>query len=358
MNLSNLQQKILNCPAKVVFVESAAASGKTRLIVEKIKQQVAKKQGKVVAFTFTRAAAEEISERLGNYDEEQLFVGTIHSYCYRLLIKEGITKAVYYCQEEQFDALFHLAQEHLTNVEPVHCILCDEMQDCNQEQFSFMFDILKSDYYFCCYDKRQSIYRWNGARPELIDAYAEQLGAIFQSLDENYRNAPEILNYAKDLIRSAGYRYEDFSVPMRDKCGKVSFVKSYSPRAIARTLEKVTHNWKDWFVLCRTNEQVDEVSSALEEAGIPHDTFKRSSLSNEGVNLKLKEDTIKVLTIHASKGLEAKNVVVVGPKYYNLEELCIDYVAATRARDSLYWIEANVPKRNPKIEKDIVSWET
>ena len=42
MNLSNLQTKIVNNEDNVIFVEAAAASGKTAIIVEKIKKELAK----------------------------------------------------------------------------------------------------------------------------------------------------------------------------------------------------------------------------------------------------------------------------------------------------------------------------
>lgn len=46
---------------------------------------------------------------------------------------------------------------------------------------------------------------------------------------------------------------------------------------------------------------------------------------------------VKVLTHHSSKGLENKNVIVVGTRLYNMEERKIAYVAATRAENALYW---------------------
>ena len=66
----------------------------------------------------------------------------------------------------------------------------------------------------------------------------------------------------------------------------------------------------------------------------------------------MKENTVKVLTIHTSKGLEADNVIVIGAKFYNTEEKCISYVAATRARNLLVWT------RTPQKKKYAVnSWE-
>ena len=64
------------------------------------------------------------------------------------------------------------------------------------------------------------------------------------------------------------------------------------------------------------------------------------------------QDTVKVLTIHTSKGLEAKNVVVIGARGWNTEEKRIQYVAATRAMDLLLW---TTPA--PKRKKKYVDWE-
>ena len=51
----------------------------------------------------------------------------------------------------------------------------------------------------------------------------------------------------------------------------------------------------------------------------------------------MNRNAIKVATIHSVKGLEFDYVVVIGCKNFNLDERSIAYVAATRARESLYW---------------------
>jgi superfamily I DNA/RNA helicase len=61
-----------------------------------------------------------------------------------------------------------------------------------------------------------------------------------------------------------------------------------------------------------------------------------------------------VLTIHTAKGLEANNVVVIGAKFFNVEERCVSYVAATRARNLLIWTKA--PARAKKTTM-MSSWE-
>lgn len=355
MNLSKLQQKIINNNDDIIFVEAAAASGKTALIVEKIKRELATKKGMVVAFTFTNAAAEEMYERVGKVEESELFIGTIHSYCVRLLLSYGIDQAIQYCESQWFDKLFQLVKQYPGCIKPVHCLICDEMQDCNDSQFEFIFDMINAKKYFCCYDRRQSIYRWNGAHPEYISDYIDKLNATVLSLNENYRNATKILTFAQNIIGVAGWDYRDNSVPMRGVSGRVIADVEYSPHALARTLAQYSGNCGDWFVLTRTNEQIEEFCHYLKLHNVPYDTFKRSELDNKEIAERMKANTVKVLTIHTAKGLEANNVVVVGAKFYNLEERCVSYVAATRAKNLLVWTK--MPNKTRKQNK-ISNWES
>ena len=64
----------------------------------------------------------------------------------------------------------------------------------------------------------------------------------------------------------------------------------------------------------------------------------------------MNKNTVKVLTIHTSKGLENKNVIVVGAttflkSYSNIEEIRVAYVAATRAKDKLIWMSGQKKKK-------------
>jgi superfamily I DNA/RNA helicase len=61
----------------------------------------------------------------------------------------------------------------------------------------------------------------------------------------------------------------------------------------------------------------------------------------------MKENTVKVLTIHTAKGLEANNVIVIGTRWNDAEERRINYVAATRARDLLVWTRTPSRRKKP-----------
>jgi superfamily I DNA/RNA helicase len=96
-------------------------------------------------------------------------------------------------------------------------------------------------------------------------------------------------------------------------------------------------NWGSWFILTRTNEELGQIQDMLDKREIPNITFKKGDLDIEELANLLETNKVKVLTIHSAKGLENKNVIVVGARMYNYDERRIAYVAATRAENALYW---------------------
>jgi len=351
MELSKKQQQIVDAPESKVVVIAAAASGKTAVLTERVRHLLDNGEDpkKIVVITFTNAAAEEIVDRLGK--PQGLFVGTIHSYANYLLLASGHSTSKY-LDNEQFDKLFEAVKRHPECTKEVNHLLLDEAQDSNELQFEFIFDYVKPHNYMLVGDFRQSIYRWNGAYPDYILDLSKQSDVKTYDLNENYRNGSDILRYAKSIIQQAGYDYIDNSIPMRGVSGRVVEV-DFSPDYLVQSIKKYG-DYKDWFILTRKNQELDDMCIVLKRNGIPFDTFKKAQLNNKEINEKLNENTVKVLTIHTAKGLEAPNVIVVGQKFYNLEEKCISYVAATRARDMLVW---TTTKHKAKKKSDVVNWE-
>ena len=70
----------------------------------------------------------------------------------------------------------------------------------------------------------------------------------------------------------------------------------------------------------------------------------------------MRMNTVKVLTIHSAKGLEAKNVVVIGARFWNEEEKRLSYVAATRARDLLIWMKTKPNRKKAKNTVKMKRW--
>ena len=352
MELSKVQKQIVETNREYVLVNSCAGSGKTRCLVHRLKFLLDNgiEPSKIVAITFTNAAAEEILERLAR--PTGLFVGTIHGYANQLLLRGGVDTSDI-LDKEQFDKLFSRIKKHPECVNEVEHLLLDEGQDSTAQQFEFALNTINPKNWMIFSDHRQALYRFAGATPDYVLGLMESPEVTTYNLNENFRNAPEILSYAQSIIRQLGYDYEDYSTPMRtDLRGRVVNV-DYSGEGIVRTIQRYVSEGKslysDWFILTRTNAESDAIMQVLKRHNVPYDTFKKAQLDNKGLKRKMKENTVKVLTIHTSKGLEADNVIVIGARWHDVEEKCIGYVAATRARNLLVW--TNKPRtKKPRTE--------
>lgn len=335
MELSTLQKEILNAPSNRTVVLSSAASGKSRLLTEKVRQllRAGINPREIAVITFTNMAAGELKSRLGDDYKEGLYVGTIHGLANYMLCRGGVstTKIL---DEEKFDSLFHLIKLHPNVVHHLDWLLLDEAQDSDNNQFEFMFKMINPECFFVVGDPKQSIYQWKGSDPSLLLELANRSDIELFHMNENYRNGINILNYAKKIITPTGLN--DLSVCRSGRNGYVQKATFNDQLIIDKICEE--ENFKEWAILTRTNQEIDVLSKVLKRADIPFNTFKQGDLSKEELNKKMEQDTVKLLTIHSAKGLEWDNVVVIGARYYSNEERNISYVAATRARNLLIWM--------------------
>lgn len=352
IELNDEQLEIVNTTHPRVVVVASAAAGKTAVLVERVRHLLDEgvNPKEIVLITFTNAAAEELGERLGK--PTGLFIGTIHSYA-NYLLRSGGEDTTDILDNEEFDELFPLIKQNPQCIKHVEHLLLDESQDSNKLHFEFLLDMVKPTNYMLVGDHKQSIYRWNGAFPDYIISLTKRPDVMSYDLYKNYRNGEKILDFAKSIIRLCGWDYNDDSEPMSPERGRVVEVE-YNPSAIAKSIAAFNAEYGSWFVLTRTNAQIDIITRELDKVGVPYDTFKRAQLDNKELNKKMKENTVKVLTIHTAKGLEADNVVVIGSKFYNVEEKCISYVAATRARKLLVWTR----EKQKQTRKGISNWES
>lgn len=93
MQLSEEQKKIVNHIDGAVLVTAGPGSGKTRVLIERIINIVSKKNGQVLALTFSNKAADEMTERLENRlensDINRVTAETIHSFCMDVVVNNG-----------------------------------------------------------------------------------------------------------------------------------------------------------------------------------------------------------------------------------------------------------------------------
>ena len=360
MELTNVQKQIITTEEPKVVVLSSAASGKSKVIVERMRYLLQKgvDPSKIVAITFTNNAASVMYERLGF--PNGLFIGTVHSYC-NYLLRGGAVDTTDIIKQERFDDLFEEIKQNPWCIKEVDYLLLDEAQDSTSQQFEF-FELINPKNFMYVGDIKQTIFSFNGSDPDYLIRLWNQPDVTVYKMTQNFRNVSDILRFAKKFLYRLGPDYNDDSIPMR-RAGdgraihvlEGTYTPSEAVESLIRTNNDLGADWKDWFVLCRTNKDVELFQFLFDKRKIPTDTFKQGDLTNSEINDKLKENTVKVLTAHSAKGMEAPCVLSYNIRAYNDNEARLCYVAATRAKDYLIW--AKMPPKSKKKKTKVVSWE-
>lgn len=235
-------------------------------------------------------------------------------------------------------------------------ILIDEGHDFKQEWLRLVVDMLDPEVnsLLLLYDDMQSIYKRSaGLGFTLKDVGIEAQGRS-TILKLNYRNTEEILRFAYDFI-------DDYVKPKAAKDGDVPIVEPDSagrsgPLPVIETFKtfdeeaeriaslfKKMHDkrrvsWSAMCVLYCHNWMGKSVADAFRAAGVPYTWLKDTSTKRK---FDAAEETVTIVTMHSSKGLEFPTVATCGvgslgdDKDRVNEDAKLLYVAMTRATENL-----------------------
>jgi len=296
-------------------------------------------------------AYEALLEREGLWDYEDLMARPV-----RLLQEDAGLRRAY---QERF--------RHL---------LVDEYQDLNEVQYLFLRALAGPETEIMVIgDPHQAIYGFRGARPEYFTRFADDWpGATIVSFTETYRLPPPLLTASQRLLPDpeAGPR-----ISRRPGDLPVVLLEASSPqeeaRLIARQIEALVGGldhqslenyrlryqdpagevgFKDIAILFRLHALGDELWAALTAAGIPGE-LARQGVGPEINGIDLKAQRVKLLTLHAAKGLEFPYVFIAGCEAGLLpleaaglepgdpeEERRLFYVGLTRAQCQVFLTRA------------------
>ena len=347
MELTQQQKAAIETTADKVVVVSGAGCTKTTVITERIKHLLSQgvMSSDIYAITYTNMAAGEMASRIGN-EGGHMFIGTIHRLANQILLQNGIdTSGV--ISEENFDGLLELIKTSNITIPTIPYLLVDEFQDIQDVQYSFIFDDLRPEHYFVVGDCCQAIYGFDVDSPgnyRLLQEMYEDKSNTTYELTRNYRSYHDIITFAKGFLASMHDIYQPSIFCDRRGKGDIEEM-SFNLNTISDEIRNSTDRYGDWFILCRKRDQIAAISEHLNKEGIPWITFKQSELTNESLKATMEENTVKLLTVHSSKGLERKNVIVVGTHTGDAEERRVSYVAATRAKDRLIWMGISPTKK-------------
>ena len=285
---------------------------------------------KIVAITFTTMAAEEMKKRLGDI-AEGAFIGTIHSYANAICIANGISTEKYVADAEFDKIIEKVLTIPIKRYFPVTHLLVDEFQDTGSLEYRFI-ERIPTENRFYIGDERQAIYGFKGCSDEFLRMCHADISFTTYYLNQNYRCAPNILAYADSYLNTM----EKISLKSEAVKTKNGIVEEDSTLLDAIEELEWAGDYQNWAIICRTNNELAAAVDFLDKRKIPNLSFKKGDLDLVEMEGLLRENKVKVLTIHTAKGLEFKKVIVIGAKTFNEEERKISYVAATRAEQALY----------------------
>lgn len=239
-------------------------------------------------------------------------------------------------------------------------VLVDEGHDFQPEWFKLVTQMVdpQTNSLLVLYDSAQNIYeksknkkRINGAAKQFsFRSVGIQAAGRTTILRINYRNTKQILQTAN--LVAAGFLKPDAQdedgTPLIQSvsCGREGqaplIIRLPSPREEATKIADLMasahqegHAWGDMAILCRRHSVMEDCARALKAKGLPYKVRKGSG------DFDPLADSIKVMTMHASKGLEFPVVALAGAGQMPEEgedpqdEARLFYVAATRATHKL-----------------------
>lgn len=273
-------------------------------------------------------------------------------------------------------------------------IVIDEVQDSDEQQLAFL-DALRGreTRLFAVGDPNQIIYGWRGSSINACFTLVHRYGARELTLPMNYRSGSRILAAAGRFKQ-----YGDGLTGSRDSAGQIRIRQAYDPLGEAyylaeqiRSLRQSGTALEQIAVFYRLQAQARQLSDVFTREGIPHLVVTRRErdsgetyLEEEGIALYGAEGGtcgqeeecpgprdggqereeglgVRLMTLHASKGLEFTHVFIIGVNYGLIplhssgfeeeeEERRLFFVGMTRARDFLelsYYTQPGIPRVVP-----------
>ncbi|MBH3364179.1 MULTISPECIES: 3'-5' exonuclease [unclassified Pseudomonas] len=343
-------------------IHGVAGSGKTMVLVYRSLYLARTSSKPVLVLCYNKTLAARLNQVLKAHQQDvQVVAMSFHAWCRKLLTDAQLPipqlKGQKFFQALEDDVLKHMADGKL-DADRYAAILIDEGHDFKPEWFRLVVHQLdqEQENLLVLYDDAQAIYRGKATLASKMTFSFASVGIKASGrttiLRINYRNTLEVLSvahaFSKDLLSARDA--EDDHIPVlapqsAGRRGDLPQLLSHpglvqEAQCLVARLEHEQANgraWQDMAVIYREGFQATWIEDTLKAAGIPYTSAKtvskRSALYGE--------NTVKIVSMHSSKGLEFGFVVI--PRLHEMpvqgedeaDEMRLLYVAMTRAVDRL-----------------------
>ena len=339
-------------------IHGVAGSGKTLILGYRCERlaPTLQKPILVLCYNLTLAAKLRSAIRLKNL-ADKVSVRTFHSWCRAQLVLYNVA-----LPENGPEFTNEIVERVISAVErgqipraQYGAVMIDEGHDFKPEWLKVVAQMVdpSTNSLLVLFDDAQSIYDSRTKRKFSFSSVGIQAQGRTTILRLNYRNTAEVLSvayeFAKDFMTPA--EAEDDAVPLirpesagrRGPLPVLNQLPSLQQEAdfIAKELAAINKEgwpWREMAVLYRVGFIGEEVTKRLRAAGVPVQWLGEGNGKRE---FNPSEDTVKVMTMHSSKGLEFPVVAIPGLGYMPfgdqdaLDEAKLLYVAMTRAMEML-----------------------
>lgn len=287
---------------------------------------------------------------------DRVHVRNFHKWCRQQLVAFGQTlpRQGPTMFDEMVDFVIRAVQRKQIPSGQYMAVMIDEGHDFAPEWLTLVTQMVdpSTNSLLLLYDDAQAIYKKKRLKFTLKSVGIEATRGRSTILRVNYRNTRQILQvaslFAGELLRASNDDLDNDDSPTVAPvgCGRegsaplVIRLPSLNAEAaeIAEQLSQAHQEgfaWSDMAIICRNYTVMDICAQALERKRLPHQVRRKSGSFNPNA------DTIKVMTMHVSKGLEFPLVALPGigqlPTHGEDEqaEAQLFYVASTRATSQL-----------------------
>ncbi len=345
------------------IIHGVAGSGKTMILAYRCLHLAEQIDKPILVLCYNVALASMLRQKLHAAGiAKQVKVCNIHRWCSDVIWKYKLPKPSrnQYSGSAYWDALI---QNVLDAVETGRipagqygAVLVDEGHDFKPAWYQLVVKMVdpETDSLLVLYDDAQSIYGQAQKRTFSFKSVGIKAQGRTQILKINYRNTEEILTiayeFARELLTARGEEDDDAPILVQPETAgrhgpKPILIELPSFRAevsYVATQVQALHAqgvaWNDMGILYRSKFMAEAISEHFEQHSIPLDWINRDSKSR---HYDPAQDSIKLATMHSSKGLEFDTVFIPGVGYLPNQhgeveaEARLLYVSMTRAIDRL-----------------------
>ncbi|MFA6231746.1 MAG: 3'-5' exonuclease [Rhodanobacter sp.] len=342
-------------------IHGVAGSGKTMILGFRA-MQLAREMGKpILVLCYNKTLAARLEQLIGERGlSEKVQVYNFHRWCRKMLVAYHVDLPA----QGSKDFFEQMVQNVIDGVDrgqiprfQYGAVLVDEGHDFEPDWYKLIVQMIDpaTNSLLVLYDDAQNIYGNTDRRKISWKSLGVQAQGRTTILKLNYRNTLEILSvaraFAHDLLESRSD--DDDGVPLiapesAGRRGPVpELVRTDTARAqldvlITRLRDEHAHGraYSDMAVIYRNQWEGEKLHAILKDLDIP----SRLADHTGKQTLFVVEDSVKLVTMHSSKGLEFPFVIIPGlgslPKegQSEAEEARLLYVAMTRATEHLLLI--------------------